>query len=84
MQKKFLFRRLAKINKEKNFRYKKKKKIPILVGGTGLYFKALTDGLVNIPNIPIKHRKQIRLLYKKLGSKKVLFKINKIRPFSKR
>ena len=25
---------------------KKKKKVPILVGGTGLYFKALTDGLV--------------------------------------
>ena len=24
----------------------KRKKIPILVGGTGLYFKALTDGLV--------------------------------------
>ena len=33
---------------------KKRKKIPILVGGTGLYFKALTDGLVQIPNIPIR------------------------------
>ena len=33
---------------------KKRKKIPIIVGGTGLYFKALTDGLVKIPNIPIK------------------------------
>ena len=32
---------------------KKRKNIPILVGGTGLYFKALTDGLVKIPNIPI-------------------------------
>ena len=31
---------------------KKIKKIPILVGGTGLYFKALTDGLVSIPKIP--------------------------------
>ena len=29
----------------------KRKKTPILVGGTGLYFKALTDGLVKIPNI---------------------------------
>ena len=38
---------------------KKRKKIPILVGGTGLYFKALTDGLVNIPSIPIKLRKKI-------------------------
>ena len=33
-----------------------KNKITILVGGTGLYFKALTDGLVKIPKIPIsKH-----------------------------
>ena len=29
-----------------------KKKTPIVVGGTGLYFKALTDGLVKIPDIP--------------------------------
>ena len=35
---------------------KKRKKTPIFVGGTGLYFKALTDGLVNIPNIPIRFR----------------------------
>ena len=32
----------------------KRKKTPILVGGTGLYFKALTDGLVKIPNISLK------------------------------
>ena len=30
--------------------------MPRLVGGTGLYFKALTEGLVKIPNIPIKYR----------------------------
>ena len=49
---------------------KKRKKIPILVGGTGLYFKALTDGLVKIPNIPIKFRNKIRNLQKKIGQKK--------------
>ena len=38
---------------KKKFYNVKKKKIPILVGGTGLYFKALTDGLVKIPNIPL-------------------------------
>ena len=43
------------INK-KIFELKKRKKVPILVGGTGLYFKALTDGLVKIPNIPIRFR----------------------------
>jgi len=42
----------------------KRKKIPIFVGGTGLYFKALTDGLVNIPNIPIRYRNNIRDLKK--------------------
>jgi len=52
---------------------KKRKKIPIIVGGTGLYFKALTDGLVKIPNIPIKFRNEIRSLQKKLGQK-VFFK----------
>ena len=29
----------------------KKGKVPILVGGTGLYFKAITDGISKIPNI---------------------------------
>ena len=43
----------------------KRKKTPILVGGTGLYFKALTDGLVAIPNISLKLRNQIRNLQKK-------------------
>ena len=26
--------------------------VPIFVGGTGLYFKALTDGLAEVPPIP--------------------------------
>ena len=46
---------------------KKRKKTPILVGGTGLYFKALTDGLVKIPNIPVGIRNQIRDLQSKIG-----------------
>ena len=33
----------------------KKGKIPILVGGTGLYFKALLDGLVKIPSLSLIH-----------------------------
>ena len=45
---------------------RKRKKVPIFVGGTGLYFKALTDGLVSIPNIPIRFRNQIRALHKSL------------------
>ena len=49
---------------------RKRNKVPIIVGGTGLYFKALTDGLVKIPNIPIKVRNKIRSMQKKIGQKK--------------
>jgi len=44
-------------------------KIPIIVGGTGLYFKALTDGLVKIPEIPNQIRHEIREKQKKMGQK---------------
>ena len=62
---------------------KKRKKIPILVGGTGLYFKALTEGLVHIPNIPIRFRNRIRVLQKNLGQKNFYQKLLKIDPISK-
>ena len=29
----------------------KRKKVPVIVGGTGLYFRALTEGLVDIPEV---------------------------------
>ena len=48
-----------------------KNKVPIIVGGTGLYFKALTDGLVKIPHIPIKIRNKIRLMQKRIGQSTV-------------
>ena len=67
---------------EKILKIKKRKKIPILVGGTGLYFKALTDGLVKIPNIPIKFRTKIRNLQKKLGQKKFFNKLIKLDPLT--
>ena len=59
-----------KLANQKILQCKKKKQIPILVGGTGLYFKALTNGLVNIPNIPLSFRNKVRNLHKKLGQKK--------------
>ena len=62
---------------------KKRKKVPILVGGTGLYFKALTEGLVNIPNIPISFRKKIRNLHTKLGPKIFFSKLIKLDPLIK-
>ena len=48
----------------------RKRKVPILVGGTGLYFKALVDGLARIPDIPIPLRKKIRKYHKKIGQEK--------------
>ncbi len=62
---------------------KKRNKTPILVGGTGLYFKAITEGLVNIPNIPIRLRSKIRLLHKKIGTKKFFSELVKLDPISK-
>ena len=62
---------------------KKRGKVPILVGGTGLYFKALTEGLVNIPNIPIKFRNKIRTLHKKLGAKTFFKDLIKLDPLVK-
>ena len=35
----------------------KKGKVAIVVGGTGLYFKALTDGFTQIPDIPERYKR---------------------------
>ena len=83
VKKKFSTGDWLKLVKEKIENIKKRKKVPILVGGTGLYFKALTDGLVNIPNIPIKFRKNVRYLHKKIGSKKFFSKLVKLDPLTK-
>ena len=69
-----------KLVKKKIVEIKKRKKTPIVVGGTGLYFRSLIDGLVKIPNIPIKHRKKIRLYQKKIGQKNFFKKLLKIDP----
>ena len=55
-----------------------RKKTPILVGGTGLYFQSIINGLVKIPNIPHKFRNKIRLIHKKEGQKKFYKKLLKL------
>ena len=72
-----------KLTNRKIKQIQKKNKVPILVGGTGLYFKSLTDGLVKIPNVPIKVRNEIRSLQKKLGQKKFYQKLIKLDPLVK-
>ena len=62
---------------------RKKNKIPIIVGGTGLYFQSLINGLAKIPEIPVKLRNQVRLIQKKEGQKKFYKKLLKIDPKAK-
>ena len=61
----------------------KKKKIPIIVGGTGLYFNTITKGISKIPDIDLKTRNKVRNLYKKLGIKKFYNLLIKLDPKSK-
>ena len=42
--------------------------LPILVGGTGLYLRALTEGLAYIPQVPADIREQTRALMIDLGN----------------
>ncbi len=58
----------------------KKKKIPIIVGGTGLYFNTITKGISKIPKIDLKTRNKVRNLFKKLGFVKFYEKLAKLDP----
>ena len=42
-------------------------RLPIFVGGTGLYFAALTEGLAEIPSVPVEIREASRERLKALG-----------------
>ena len=58
----------------------KRKKIPIVVGGTGLYFNTIIKGITKIPEIDYKTRNMVRNLYKKQGSKKFYNHLLKLDP----
>ena len=62
----------------------KNDKTPIVTGGTGLYYKALTEGLVKIPDIPSKAREEIRKLHETIGQEKFYEKLTKIDPVVKK
>ena len=61
----------------------KSNKTPILVGGTGLYFNAITKGISKIPNIDSNLRNNIRNLHNKIGQKNFYEKLISIDPISK-
>ena len=83
VKKKFSTGDWLKLANQKIFNLTSRGKVPILVGGTGLYFKALTEGLTSIPNIPIKFRNKIRLLHNKIGSKNFFIRLGKLDPLIK-
>ena len=58
----------------------KKKKTPIIVGGTGLYFKSLTDGIAQIPNISKAKRDKIIKLFNQIGNDEFYKKLIKLDP----
>ncbi len=69
---------IPKIKKIKN-----KKKIPIIVGGTGLYFHSLVNGLTKLPVISKRFRNKIINLNKKIGQKNFYKNLIKLDPLSK-
>ncbi len=58
----------------------KNKKVPIIVGGTGLYFNTITKGISKIPDIDQHTRKKVRNLFQNLGPKKFYNQLLKIDP----
>ena len=80
--KKFSTGAWLKLVKGKIKEIQKRNKVPILVGGTGLYFKSITEGLVKMPNIPLRFRNKVRLLQSLLGQKKFYQNLIKIDPLA--
>ena len=70
---------LKQVKKKVNLCFKKRK-IPIIVGGTGLYFNTITKGISKIPEIDIKTRKNVRVLFEKIGSKNFYAKLLELDP----
>ena len=58
----------------------KRKKVPIVVGGTGLYFKAVTDGLSPIPDIDKSVRLKIENELEKNGLEELQKRLSLIDP----
>ena len=56
----------------------KKNKTPIVVGGTGLYYKVLLEGLVKIPTVPTIFRNQIRFHHNQIGQASFYNKLLKL------
>ncbi len=56
---------------------KKKKSLPIIVGGTGMYLNTLINGIKKFPKIPTSLKKKGREKMKKIGPKKFYEELKK-------
>ncbi len=59
-----------------------KKRLPIVVGGSGLYIKALTDGLFHSPPIDLKIRNRLKQELEKRGIESLYHELRKFDPES--
>ena len=82
VKKKFSTGHWLKLAIEKIEEQWKKDLTPIVVGGTGLYFKALTNGLVKIPDIPNNIQQEIKILHKKIGQEEFYKRLIKLDPLA--
>lgn len=57
-------------------------KLPILIGGTGLYINSLVFGYNNIPDISWNLRKQVRELHIKIGNTELHSRLTKLDPLA--
>lgn len=55
-------------------------RMPILVGGTGLYFKALTTGLAAVPPIPVDIRAEVRSRLQREGPRVLHVELARLDP----
>ncbi|KAK0330744.1 hypothetical protein LTR94_031636, partial [Friedmanniomyces endolithicus] len=55
-------------------------KLPVLVGGTGLYFNALTKGLADIPPVPVETRDAVQAEFDAEGETAFRRRLSEIDP----
>jgi tRNA dimethylallyltransferase len=55
-------------------------RLPILVGGTGLYLKVLRDGLAEVPAIPLEVHAEANALYARLGDERFRQELARLDP----
>jgi tRNA dimethylallyltransferase len=54
----------------------------IVVGGTGLYFRALTVGLADVPAIPARVRAEVQALYDEVGAEAFRDRLSTVDPIA--